>query len=120
MAANYITRSLEPVLRKAAAQLPAVMLSGPRQLGKTTLLKHLFARTHRHVSVESPDVRASTTANPRGFLDVHATPRPALAASIHAFRDDFGEKALPGYVVHSGEGMLPLGRGATAWPFTRL
>jgi len=36
-----------------------VVLTGPRQSGKTTLLKHLFARRCRYVSLESPDVRAA-------------------------------------------------------------
>jgi predicted AAA+ superfamily ATPase len=40
---RYIKRTLEPVLRKAADEFPAVVVTGPRQSGKTTVLKHLFA-----------------------------------------------------------------------------
>ena len=42
MSQTYITRELEDVLTQAAREFPAVVLTGPRQSGKTTLLKHLF------------------------------------------------------------------------------
>ena len=71
---RYIRRSLEPVLRRAANDFPAVVLTGPRQSGKTTLLLHLFRRTHRYVSLELPDVQAAAAADPRGFLDLNSAP----------------------------------------------
>ena len=72
--AAYIERTLQPVLINAAKQFPAVVLTGPRQSGKTTLLKHLFGGDYGYVSLEPPDVRASATADPRGFLDLHRPP----------------------------------------------
>lgn len=74
MHGRYIPRALEPVLRKAAAQFPALVLTGPRQSGKTTLLKHVFGRTSGYVSLEPPDVRAAAAADPRGFLELHPAP----------------------------------------------
>jgi len=71
---SYYRRELEPVLRTACREFPAVVLTGPRQSGKTTLLKHLFGRSHTYVSLDAPDVRAIANADPRSFLDYHAGP----------------------------------------------
>ncbi len=71
---TYIKRSLEPVLKKAAAEFPAVVLTGPRQSGKTTILKHLFGRRYRYVSLEPPDVRMSAEGDPRTFLEMYPPP----------------------------------------------
>lgn len=71
---QYVARSLEPVLRKAVSEFPAVVLTGPRQSGKTTLLLNLFKHQYRYVSVEPPDVRVAATEDPRGFLKLYPAP----------------------------------------------
>ena len=52
MTPTYVKRSLEPVLKRAAAEFPAVVVTGPRQSGKTTLLQHLFGERYLYVSLE--------------------------------------------------------------------
>ncbi len=74
MTQPYINRTLEPVLAKATSEFPAVVLTGPRQSGKTTLLQHLFHKSHGYVSIEPPDVRAAAVEDPRGFLEIHPPP----------------------------------------------
>jgi predicted AAA+ superfamily ATPase len=105
----YIDRSLEPVVRKAARDFPAVVLSGPRQSGKTTLLRHLFMETHRYVSLEPPDVRAAATDDPRSFLEMNQSPVildevqyvpgliPYIKERIDKCRGKTGQYLLTGY-----------------------
>ncbi len=51
-----------------------MVLTGPRQSGKTTLLKHLFGKTYGYVSLELPDIRAAAAGDPRGFLETYPPP----------------------------------------------
>ncbi|WP_229676820.1 ATP-binding protein [Pedobacter psychrotolerans] len=46
-------------------------LTGPRQSGKTTLLKELF-KDYRYISLENPDIRAFATDDPNGFLNEYS------------------------------------------------
>jgi len=62
-----IPRTLTRKLREAAARFPVVTVTGPRQSGKTTLVRAAF-RNHEYVSLESPDQRAFALEDPRGFL----------------------------------------------------
>jgi len=65
---RYVRRILGKELGKAARAFPAVVLTGPRRAGKTTLLKKAFPKAE-YVLLEDPDVTARVRADPRGFLD---------------------------------------------------
>ena len=60
-------RLIEPVLKRTAISFPVTVLTGPRQSGKTTLLKGLFP-TYRYINLESPDVLLRVREDPKGFF----------------------------------------------------
>lgn len=63
-----IPRALQPTLVRLAQHYPVVTLTGPRQSGKTTLVKAAFP-DHHYISLEDPDQRMFALEDPRGFLD---------------------------------------------------
>ena len=63
-----IERTLAAKLKRAAAQFPVVTVTGPRQSGKTTLVRAVF-QDHEYRSLELPDQRNFALEDPRGFLD---------------------------------------------------
>ena len=108
MTQTYIPRSLEPVLKKAVSQFPVVVLVGPRQSGKTTLLRHLFGDQYPIVSLEPPDVRIAALNDPRGFLNLYPPPvvfdeiqyapvlLPYIKEQVDAHRERHGQYLLTG------------------------
>lgn len=62
-----IKREAEKKLRELAMGFPAVSVTGPRQSGKTTLVREVFP-DKPYVLLEDPDTRAFAQEDPRGFL----------------------------------------------------
>ena len=65
----YVPRALSPTLSKALADFPAVLVTGPRQSGKTTLLREEFGSGAAYVSFDDPLERGFAAEDPNGFLD---------------------------------------------------
>lgn len=64
---KFIGRHIEEVIRQHKGKYPILAITGPRQSGKTTLLKTAFG-DYRYISLENPDNRAFATEDPVGFL----------------------------------------------------
>jgi len=62
-----IARQLSKKVLELFGQFPALMITGPRQSGKTTLIKSLFSELP-YVSLEEPDIRQRAMDDPRSFL----------------------------------------------------
>ena len=62
-----IPRTANATLQRLAKGFPIVALTGPRQSGKTTLAKEVFA-DKVYVSLENPDELAFAERDPRAFL----------------------------------------------------
>ena len=65
-----IERTLKSKLLQLMQKYPIVTLTGPRQSGKSTLLKNAF-NDYNYVSLEDPDNRIFATDDPKGFLKTY-------------------------------------------------
>ncbi len=65
---RYISRKLGNIIQKASRHFPAVVVTGPRRAGKTTLLRKLFPKA-QYVLLEDPDLQGRIRSDPRSFLE---------------------------------------------------
>ncbi|HUL16183.1 MAG TPA: ATP-binding protein [Terriglobales bacterium] len=65
---QFIQRQLASVLQDASRHFPAIVLTGPRRAGKTTLFRSLFPKA-RYILLEDPDIQGRVRSDPRAFLE---------------------------------------------------
>ena len=65
---KYITRDVETVLKKALGESPVVAVTGPRQTGKSTLLKETLP-DYSYITLDDPMARQQAIEDPVFFLD---------------------------------------------------
>jgi len=70
----YVERTLCGPLTAASRQFPVILATGPRQVGKTTLLQHAAESDRRYVTLDDPQARALAQEDPGLFLQRFAPP----------------------------------------------
>src|SRR4030042_4884066 len=113
-----IPRTMEKTIQSAMKTFPAVLVTGPRQSGKTTLLREMFGRSHRFISLEDPDLRRLIEEDPRGFL--RDNPPPIILDEIqyipqllHYIKSGIDLDRRPGQWLLSGSQRFSLIQGVS-------
>lgn len=70
----YYERTIEPVIRKIHETFPVLIVTGPRQVGKTTLLTKMAEKDRKIVSLDNPTIRAFAKSDPELFIQRYAPP----------------------------------------------
>jgi predicted AAA+ superfamily ATPase len=70
----YRQRTLEPFIKKASAQFPVLLVTGARQVGKTTLLRHLSGTERTYLSLDDPGLAQLAREEPLLFLQRFTPP----------------------------------------------
>ena len=112
----YIPRRLESVIQEASKYFSVISVSGPRQSGKSTMLKHLFPDLPKY-SMKDLHVRAFAEQDPVAFLNQHKSGMfidevqkvPVLLDYIQGIVDDDPDRRF----VLTGSSNLELLQGLT-------
>ena len=114
---KYIRRNLEDIIKRVSKEYPVVLLTGPRQVGKTTMLQRLMEGTDRkYVTLDDLAERDMAKNDPEMFLQLHKPPvlidevqyAPELFTYIKIYADQHKE---PGAVWMTGSQIFKLMRG---------
>lgn len=70
----YIKRAIENSIIKISDTFPVLLLTGPRQVGKTTLLQHLAEPDRTYITLDDPDVRFLAKNDPALFMQRYTPP----------------------------------------------
>ena len=76
----YLHRTIEPVIKKASDRFKVVMLSGLRQVGKSTVLKQIADSSRQYLTLDNTAQRLMAKEDPASFFK--RTPTPAIIDEI--------------------------------------
>ena len=64
----YIERKITPTIKRAAEYFPVIVVTGPRQAGKSTLCQHIF-ESYAKFNLEDIGLRERISEDPKGFIE---------------------------------------------------
>lgn len=115
---DYRPRALEHACQVAAEQFPVLMVTGPRQVGKTSLLEHLREPGRAYVTLDDMSLRALARRDPALFLQ--RFPPPVLIDEIQhapglfpAIKLEVDRNPVSGGVWMTGSQSFPLMKGVS-------
>lgn len=116
MSRKYINRQIEPLLKSSAEEFPVLVLTGPRQSGKSTVLRTIFS-SWNYVTLDDPVLRNQCREDPSLFLENHPPPciideiqyAPMLLPYIKIIVDK--NRSKTGQYLLTGSQIFPLIRG---------
>lgn len=108
---NIIPRILAHKIKDMSSKFPIVAVTGPRQSGKSTLLRHMFP-DYRYVSLEDLDMREFAVSDPRGFIATYpshtiideAQKVPSLFSYLQTHIDLTGENGM--YMIAGSQNFM--------------
>ena len=71
---NYIKRTAEKKVLEVSNHFPVLLITGPRQVGKTTMLRHLAGSERKYVSLDHPMIKQLAVTDPELFLQRYEPP----------------------------------------------
>jgi len=71
---SYIKRDIEKIIIEISDSYSAVLVTGPRQVGKTTTLRHLMGSSRNYVTLDDLEARRMAQTDPELFLSIHSAP----------------------------------------------
>ena len=108
---NYIERDITAHLQRVMKLFPVVTVCGPRQAGKTTLIRHLYPE-YEYVNLENTQTRQDFYNDPQYFVRLHKAPcifdeiqnTPELPSMLQEIID---EQDTPGMYILTGSRQSP-------------
>lgn len=71
---DYLTRDIEHEVLESLKQSKVLLVTGPRQVGKTTMLRHLLDGSYHYVSLDDPDLQSRIHDDPKLLFLEHKPP----------------------------------------------